>query len=233
MTAPTVGVETPAETPPVRTDRQCHRCDREYHYAPDDKKLCYRCYVAEYLPISFVWHRDVPAFAREVIESEGVNNRLAAQWTHWMPHVTVHFFSRKESESPTWKTSWEQSRSHPTRPHDKPWAYRGLCDSYKARILILVDDVGIETPASIEWIFWHELGHMAVSQINLVDATFSREDSARTADMSGWDADARHEALHEEQFVNRVATSIVGRDLNRLWWRARVNAHLAGEALPE
>jgi hypothetical protein len=216
-----------AEAPP-RDEKLCDLCDRRYHYAPDDRKLCYRHYVTEYLPIDFVFHRGVPAFAREVLESDEVSNRLTHAWNQLMPHVTVHVFSRKESESPSWKRQWEMSRSHPGRPHDKPWAYRGWCSHHKGVIVILVDDVGIETAESIEWIFWHELGHMAVSEVPLVDNTFSREDSASTVDQSGFDEDQKHEALSEELFVNRIATSIVGADLNRLWWRARVNAYLAG-----
>lgn len=209
----------------------CQRCEREYHYVPDDKKLCYRHYVEEYCPIDFVFHRDVPQWAVDALLDENVQNRIAGQWKAGMPHVVVHLFSRDEAHSPIWKERWERSPSHPHRHHDAPWAYRGFCAHWHGRIVIIVDDVGVETPESVQWIFWHELGHMAVSEMDLIDDTFQREDE-RVDWKAITDDDIRHETLSEELFVNRIATSIVGQDLNRIWFRLRVNEYLARQAAP-
>lgn len=229
--APKPPVEAPAPAPsPVRPDRTCDRCERERHYCPENKKLCYRHYVEEYCPIDFVFHRDVPAWAIEALQEEALHNRLANQWNPGKPYVVVHVFSRREAHTPLWKERWERSASHLQKQHDKPWAYRGFCEHFHGKIVLIVDDVGVETRDSLQWIFWHELGHMAVSEMDLIDNTFMREDDANRvhekARELGWNDDIKHEALSEEIFVNRIATSIVGQDLNRLWFRTRANAYL-------
>jgi hypothetical protein len=168
----------------------------------------------------------VPAFAIEALQDDALHNRIAGQWQMGKPYVVVHVFSRREAHTPVWKERWERSASYPHRQHDEPWAYRGFCNHYHAKIVLIVDDVGVETYRSVQWVFWHELGHMAVSEMDLIDDTFAREDDRAKLHEQKGDPDTLHEALAEEQFVNRIATSIVGEDLNRLWFRARVNAYL-------
>lgn len=204
--------------------------DREYSYCPGDKKLCAACYVQQYNPISFVYHRDVLPWVKELFDSEAFNKKLIEtwRWNSGMPYMDIHVFSRKEAEEIQWHNRWAcRGYDNELRAHTAPYSYRAWCDYWNNYILLLTDDT--ETPESLEWVFWHELAHAACRAAPLFEKAMSKKNRANN--FKSGDAhknDELHEMCAEEQFVNEVATAMMdGKFLNRIWWRQRVNAHLA------
>lgn len=84
-----------------------------------------------------------------------------------------------------------------------------------------------ETLESLSWILLHELGHQYCIQIN--DAfdydLFEALSGGSVGNMSEEEYniymtnDVVHEARYEEQFVNNIATQIIGYNYDRHWWR--------------
>jgi hypothetical protein len=96
--------------------------------------------------------------------------------------------------------------------------------------VILVDET--ENPDSIEWITYHELAHLSCSRARMIDEAMDAENKVEGRTGYEWKDDAGHEADSEERLVNRVATAWMGgKEYARPWWRPRVAAHLAGEAV--
>lgn len=209
----------------MSSDRPCdNHPDRDWHYGPKGKRLCVTCYVQDYAPISFVYHRDLPDWVKPRFESEEVGEWLQKIWAHDSntPQVVVHVFSREEANTMVWHNRWHW-RASEQKPA-LPYAYRAWADYYNARIILIVDET--ETPESIGWILLHELGHIMVKHNDYLESVLAIENKAN-GNPNAHLNDEEHEKCAEELFVNRLATAFVGQDLNRLWWRVRVNEFLA------
>jgi hypothetical protein len=205
------------------TETLCDRCDRPSHYVPNapdgtPKQLCYRHYAAEYCPVSLVFHRDVPSWAVDALTSESHSQQICENWRSNAPPVTVHVFHRSEVETVDWKRNWEDWLGYHTKAYRPPYGYRGWCKYHDKEVVLLVDET--ETSDSLRWLFWHELGHMAVGASPLINKHFDRVNGPGFR--YDWQDDDAHEACAEEQFVNALATRLVGGDYNRHWWRRRV-----------
>lgn len=194
-------------------------------------RVCHPCELAEWscaIKFHFAW--GIPQPIREHLQSHRVLTNLK-NWFYHGPPCQVHFVNRRETETLDWQWKWnDHDRPNPPRP---PYSYRGWCGGSK--IVVIVDADGIETPESIEWITYHELGHHECQQTaRMADAAWYRENANEGRKGYEWLDDAGHEADSEERHVNRLATAFMdGRQYDRLWWRKRVNAFLAGEPLPD
>lgn len=213
----------------VQTCKEEHGSLHAHNAATDvHDRLCEKCGVKVWeSPIQFIFAHGIPKHIRNHMQSARVLKRLN-QWFHNCAPAVVYFQHRKKSETLEWQHAWEGYG----KPR-KPYSFRGWCGN--SRILVLVDSDGIETPESIEWITYHELGHLEQQRTSrMSDAAWSEENKNEGRTTYEWEADAGHEADSEERHVNRVATAFMGgKEYARPWWRARVNAFLVGAPLPD
>jgi hypothetical protein len=210
------------------TEKDCKWLKKNNEY----RKACAKCQLEVWdVPIYFIFHWGIPDWVEPHMKSTRVFDNLR-QWFRSGPPCYVHFFLRSEVDTLGWQYRWN-IWDHENLPRG-PYSYRGWCGD--RRIIIIVDDNGIETPESIEWITYHELGHHECqSRAFMADAAFSAENKNDGRTTYAWQDDEGHEADSEERHVNRLATAFMGgREYARPWWRKRVNAFLAGEtSLPD
>ena len=84
-----------------------------------------------------------------------------------------------------------------------------------------------ETLDSLAWILLHELGHAWCEECkkkfgyDLFEALSggSLDDMTKEEYKEYCEIDEIHEARYEEQFCNNIATKIIGRCYDRIWWR--------------
>lgn len=200
----------------------CVICQADVSHCLDGKDLCTRHFVEQYVPLSFVLHRDLPAWVRGALEEDNLLRSLSVLWPERMPHVTIHVFSRAEAHTVAWANNWRLRHDHRPKAHPDPYYERGWSSYPLREIVLLVDDT--ETPASLAWLLYHELSHIGIEHVPLFDALFRREDRAAGRLTYEVGDDHAHEAHADEQFCNRVATAFVGFSYDRLWWRPRVLA---------
>lgn len=112
------------------------------------------------------------------------------------------------------------------------WAYKTYKDEYdntyqKSGIVLNNNNETLESNA---WVFLHELGHAFINQtrhsmplylISLLNYKQERYIEKETGEFY-WDLynqDYYHEIRPEEQFCNLIANIIIGKELDRHWWR--------------
>jgi hypothetical protein len=124
------------------------------------------------------------------------------------PHMRAHILPRRLANETLGK-----DKGH--------YAYRGFTrgnDSY-----MFVDPT--ETPESIAWLTAHELAHQKVDTSPTLQAAF-RDATVYESCVAG---DAFHRYDPEERFCDGIATNLVGKRLDRDWWRKRtMNPRLTG-----
>lgn len=94
-----------------------------------------------------------------------------------------------------------------------PYAFRAFTrgnDSY-----VFVDPT--ETRRSVAWILSHELAHQKVDNSPTVSAAFA-DALVPGLDRAG---DEFHKVDAEERFCDGIATRLIGKRLDRDWWRLR------------
>jgi hypothetical protein len=191
-------------------------------------KVCPDCHLRTWQsPIKFHFDHGLPAWVEQRMRTTEVLGRLNS-WFRDGPKCQVYFVNRRETDTVKWQYQWaEWERERVPR---KPFSYRGWCGG--SQIIIIVDSHGIETPDSIEWITYHELGHHEQqTHAHMSDSAWNVENRNEGRTGYEWEDDAGHEADSEERHVNRVATAYMkGKEYARAWWRPRVNAFLAGKA---
>lgn len=173
-------------------------------------------------------HPGVQHWAWSWLVDETVRDHLAAYW-EGMPPVEVHLFPRSWITEETWREWYSCPDDNPNRRLPPPYGCRAWCDTEKGRIVILVD--GTETDTSILWITIHELTHFALDHSRFLRFMLALERDAmgQAHDYDQTD-DYEHERNPEEVICNRFATAFCrGQDLNRLWWRDRVEKLRAQE----
>jgi hypothetical protein len=110
-------------------------------------------------------------------------------------------------------------RSHANRVLGKPkppYAFRAFTRDGVSHIFI----DGTETPQSLCWLIGHELTHQVIDKSPTVKAAMADASSRPTGlDPAG---DEFHNVDAEERFCDGVATNLVGKRLDRAWWRERV-----------
>lgn len=183
----------------------------------DYETRCEPCAVASWpCSVHFVWGFGIP----EEVKARFLTLKMLERLRQWdVPTRTkpVYVFHRRETESTYWLSRWDQ-RAQYCRP-GAPYGYRGWC-SYD-HILLLWDET--ETPDSMEWLLYHELGHVACSRAKMFDMAMSRENEIEGRTAYAWQDDEAHEEDSEERLVNRVATAHMdGIERARPWWRPRV-----------
>lgn len=108
-----------------------------------------------------------------------------------------------------------------------PWSIRAWASGDQA--FLFVD--ATETPRSTLWLLGHELAHVELNRAPLLKAAV-----AEARDPDYLISDDAHEASPEEQFANRAGATLLElltgtrADLNRRWWRQRVQARRGGVA---
>jgi hypothetical protein len=121
---------------------------------------------------------------------------------------------------------WQRDHGGRPMPDYGPYAFRAY--SRDGRAVIFVDPT--ETQASTLWLLLHELAHLEVASARMLKSAY-RSMPKPPGYMTN---DAAHEAHPEEQLANLVATRTLAhlglppRQLDRLWWRRRVQAHRRG-----
>lgn len=96
-----------------------------------------------------------------------------------------------------------------------PHAFRAVTRGSNS--YVFVDDT--ETRDSTAFLMAHELTHQLVSKNRVLTAAFH---DARAHDSDGA-SDHFHEVDPEERFCDGIAANLLGRRLDRSWWRPRVN----------
>jgi hypothetical protein len=221
MSEPTKTIDYPCVNHPNR--------DRKWSLG-EGKDYCSECYVASEVPLKFVFHSDVEPWVKETYTSEEFCKTIAEVWkkSGRMPFITVHVFTRAEASELEWHLRWLERGYNKMEKQRPYYGYRAWADYWSNRIVILTDDT--ETTESLQWIFWHELGHICVRAAPLFERATQKENKRNEFGDYSWEDDEQHERCAEEQFVNHVATMMIGgKNLNRLWWRERVNEKLARE----
>jgi hypothetical protein len=194
-------------------------------------RLCDECYVHVWnCPIKFVFEWGLPEWVEPHMKSLRVLEQIR-QWFRQAPPCIVHFVPRELTESINWNYHWEPSNNE--YPQRDKFSYRGFCRW--SQIVVIVDSHGIETPESIEWITYHELGHHECQKIShMADTAWDKENKNEGRVGYEWKDDKGHEADSEERHVNRMATAFMGgKEYARPWWRKRVNAFLEGKPIEE
>lgn len=176
------------------------------------------------------FHYGVPQWAIDAIKNPEVFQIINDGFSKWSKKCTIHYFHRREAETPEWRRQWEEHGRGIYGP--ERYSYRGWCQGWSGVIVVLVDET--ETPDSIRWITFHELTHFACANVAFIDKAWGRENKLEGRTDYNWKDDAAHEADSEEQFCNRVATAYCdGKLMGRFWWRPRVEAFLKGESIPD
>lgn len=116
------------------------------------------------------------------------------------PSMTLHLLPRRLADSTLGK---------PNPKHTYRAFTRGR-DSY-----VFVDPT--ETKESVAWIMAHELTHQMVDRSPTLEAAF-HDAMVPGEDRAG---DRFHHVDPEERFCDGIATNLVGKRLDRDWWRAR------------
>jgi hypothetical protein len=192
--------------------------------------LCGECSVLLWpCQIDVRFHFGVPQWAVDAIKNPTVFKTIHNGFKKWNCKCTIHYFHRREAETPFWQRQWDEHRGiYGT----EPYSYRGWCRGWNGEIIVLVDET--ETPESLQWITYHELGHLACANLTFVDNAWEKENKLEGRDTYNWKDDAAHEADSEEQFCNRIATAYCdGKLMGRFWWRPRVDAFLKGDPMPD
>lgn len=173
-------------------------------------------------------HGALPSFTDAALAN--VDQITAWSWENLAP-VNVHVWDRRLVDgNQAWWTEIQGSRA--PRPDVPPaYSYRAFAKQREREIHVLLDET--ETADSLLWIVLHELTHIALNDARFLRYMFAHEDESAGRDgafVPGRDDDAAHEALAEEQFCNRVASSFFlgnAPSFDRAWWRARVEAQMA------
>lgn len=193
-------------------------------------RLCVPCAVQRWpVTVDVTLHWGVPDAIRDRLRSYRVLKRLQ-EWFRLGRPFPVYVYPRREAERLQWQHDLEATGGRSDGLPIEPYGYRGWC-SYR-EIILLWDET--ETPDSMEWLLYHELGHHATSSASMIDKAMAEENRVEGRTTYDWKDDAAHEADSEERLVNRVATAFMGgREYARPWWRPRVRALLAGEPMPD
>lgn len=204
----------------------CTRCQQaKVNYVPDQHRLCRACYVDWYVPLSFVLRRDLPAWVEPTLRGSETLEPLLRFWDRdRMPHVTVYVFSRAETQTVAWQFRWWRDAMEAKVLPD--YGVRGWADYYRGQIVLLVDET--ETPDSLRWLLFHELGHIATAHVPMIDRAWDEKNKRAGRTTYNWLDDDAHESDAEEQFVNELATLYAGASYDRHWWRRRVFAAQRG-----
>jgi hypothetical protein len=193
-------------------------------------QICTECELIIWdVPIKLVFHWGIPTWVESTIRTKRILSNLQLWFNHRSPCV-IHYVSREEADTVAWQSNWV-ARDRWDEKARGSFSYRGYCDW--GTIVVLVDSVGIETPESLEWITYHELGHHECQRIaKMVDQACSVTNKNNGLIEYNWQDDDAHESDAEEQHVNRMATAFMGgREYARPWWRKRVDAWKAGESV--
>lgn len=180
---------------------------------------------------TFVFHGSPADFPDWLDFGDGWREWFAERWEK-MPPIEVHVFPRA-AYSAEWFAEWFGEHDGPVPDR---YAFRGFFNPKTFRIVLLCDES--ETGESFAWLLIHELTHAALEHARFLRYVFAYERDALGITVeqeaaAGTD-DTLHEQLPEEQFCNRSATlAMGGANLNRTWWRERVNRYLAAQSARE
>lgn len=208
-----------------------------YNYVNDlskpgtSTKVCDACDLRIWqTPIKFHFDYGLPKWVEAHMRSKRVLDRLQSWFRDAGPRCQVYFVCRANTDTVRWQYEWSEWERH--KAARKPFSFRGWCGG--GQIVIIVDAFGIETPESVEWLVYHELGHHEQqTRAYMSDGAWNHENRNEGRTSYEWEDDKGHEADSEERHVNRVATAYMGgKEYARPWWRPRVNAYLAGERDP-
>lgn len=178
--------------------------------------MCDACIVRRWpCSVGFVFHYGVADEFRDRLQSVRVFKNLRSAFRHYQDAV-VHVFNRRETETVVWKQKWDRD----AKGRDD-YSYRGWCSGHE--IILICDET--ETPESLEWILYHELGHWVCNNTKFFDDAMQRENTNEARTRYEWQDDVGHEEDSEERLVNRIATAYMGgKEYARPWWRPRVFA---------
>jgi len=124
---------------------------------------------------------------------------------------------------------WAADEYYQTMPFPGQDVFRAWNDYEDKTVIVFVDEA--ETDESIFWLIIHEIMHIEIRSgwLLLYSGLYREvEKKARKLDLSfgGYlnlirRDDDLHESDPEEEICNRVATSLIGKDCGRKWWRSR------------
>jgi len=119
---------------------------------------------------------------------------------------------------------WPRSKQGEITPDlQAPYTYRAITKEDGAHLLA----DATETSESLAWLLMHELGHQVIRTSPIVKEALKegrpREKTLHTAD------DRYHQIDPEERLVDGFATALIGKRLDRDWWRKRTLPKFGGD----